>query len=94
MSVPTPAIPSRLSGESWRSTARSPLEMAEGARADLHRGRGGTRAYEAEALARLTEKKNLRVMEASAPGTAGLHARSIDGRAPGADRGPDALIAR
>ncbi len=36
-------------------------------------------AYEPDALTRLIEKKNLRVMEAAAPGTPGLHVRSIDG---------------
>ncbi len=36
-------------------------------------------AYEPEALARLTARKNLRVLEAPAPGTAPLVHRSIDG---------------
>jgi phosphoribosylaminoimidazolecarboxamide formyltransferase/IMP cyclohydrolase len=36
-------------------------------------------AYEAEALARLTAKKNLRVLEAEPPGPAGLQYRTIDG---------------
>ena len=35
--------------------------------------------YEPDALSRLMEKKNLRVMEAPAPGPVGLHVRSIDG---------------
>ena len=36
-------------------------------------------AYTAEALALLTAKKNLRVLEASAPGAAALNVRTIDG---------------